>query len=83
MHGKHKFIKTARVDKVRRLCGKTDHKYKKFMNKYLDIRKAPQPEVVNWENQHVTIFSRFWKTLLVLFIMLISLVAVLASLATT
>ena len=55
----------------------------RFMDQYLDIRKAPEPEVVNWENQHVTIFTRFWKTLIVLFIMLISLVAVLATLAAT
>jgi hypothetical protein len=55
----------------------------RFMNQYLDIRKAPEPEVVNWENQHVTIFARFWKTLIVLFIMLISLAAVLATLAAT
>jgi predicted negative regulator of RcsB-dependent stress response len=53
------------------------------MNQYLDIRKAPEPEVVNWENQHVTLFTRFWKTLIVLFIMLVSLVAVLATLAAT
>lgn len=83
MHGKHKLIKSARVDKLRRICGKEDHTYKKFMDQYLDIRKAPEPEVVNWENQHVTLFARFWKTLIVLFIMLISLVAVLATLAAT
>jgi hypothetical protein len=53
------------------------------MNQFLDIRKAPEPEVVNWENQHVTIFARFWKTLIVLFIMLVALVAVLATLAAT
>jgi hypothetical protein len=53
------------------------------MNQFLDIRKAPEPEVVNWENQHVTYFTRFWKTLIVLFIMLISLAAVLATLAAT
>lgn len=29
MHGKHKLIKTARVDMVRRLCGKIDHTFKK------------------------------------------------------
>ena len=55
----------------------------RFMNQFLDIRKAPEPEVVNWENQHVTYFTRFWKTLIVLFIMLISLAAVLATLAAT
>jgi hypothetical protein len=53
------------------------------MNTYLDIRKAPEPEVINWENQHVSFGTRFWKTLVVLLIMLISLVAVLATLAAT
>lgn len=29
MHGKHKLIKTARVDMIRRFCGKVDQTYKK------------------------------------------------------
>lgn len=53
------------------------------MEQYLDIRKAPEPEVVNWENQHVTMFTRFWKSIFVLLIMLVSLAAVLATLAAT
>ena len=53
------------------------------MGNFLDIRKAPEPEVINWENQHVKVLIRFWKTLFVLLIMLICLVAVLATLAAT
>lgn len=29
MHGKHKLIKSAHVDLVRRFCGKIDHTHKK------------------------------------------------------
>lgn len=47
------------------------------------MRRAPEPEVILWENQHVTTWNRVWKWAFTLFLMLVCLILVLATLAGT
>jgi len=83
MHGKINFYKTVKIDWFSKIFYGRQNENKKFSGQWLDVRRAPEPEVVIWENQHVTTFTRIWKWLLTLFLMLISLIAVLATLAGT
>lgn len=83
MHGKIKFYKTAKIDWLSKLFYSKQNEFKKFQGQWLDVRRAPEPEVVLWENQHVTMCTRIWKGLFTLFLMLISLICVLATLAGT
>jgi hypothetical protein len=38
------------------------------MGQFLEVKRAPEPEVVLWQNQHITKMSRIWRKLLVFFI---------------
>jgi len=83
MHGKIKFYKTSRMDWFSKLFYGRQNVHKKFQEQWLDVRRAPEPEVILWENQHVTVWNRLWKWAFTLFLMAISLIAVLATLAGT
>ena len=51
----------------------------RFMELWLDIRRAPEPEVIFWENYNLTLKSRRLRTVFVSFVSIILLLVCLAS----
>jgi hypothetical protein len=58
-----------------------EHAHKKFMDAFLKVIKAPEPEVVNWENYNYSKCNRFLRSLVVIFINIIMLCVCLGSIA--
>jgi len=40
----------------------------RFKGVWLEIKKAPEPEVILWENQHITSKNRFLRSVLATFV---------------
>lgn len=73
MTGQRRFLKGARVGWFKRTFKKKEYEDKKFKGQWLDIRRAPEPEVVLWQNQHITNKTRYLRGLLVALICFIML----------
>jgi len=52
------------------------------MDTWLRVTRAPEPEVVLWQNQHITKTSRFFRFILATFMTMLLLLLCLAIIAT-
>ncbi|TNV86581.1 hypothetical protein FGO68_gene17344 [Halteria grandinella] len=82
MNGAQKFRKALRLSKWIQLFNGSMHEDKKFQGAWLDIKKAPEPEVINWENYTVTKSSRIIRNLISILITCILLLLSLGAVAT-
>lgn len=82
MNGASKFRRSVRVSKSVQLFNGSMHEDKKFKGAWLDIRKAPEPETVNWENYTVTKTSRLVRSLISIAITCVLLILSLGAVAT-
>lgn len=62
MHGKKKFLKDIKVSWWKRICQGKKYAGKKFKNTWLDVKKAPEPDVIIWQNQHISKTNRAIRT---------------------
>lgn len=80
MLGQKKFLKAARVSSWNRWFEPDYHQHKKFMGQWLDIMKAPEPEVILWHNYNVSLKSRRLRSLLMqlmtIFLLILSMLAI-------
>lgn len=75
MTGKDKFFEATKVSWFNRTFRAKKFEAKQFRGTFLNIKEAPEPDVIIWENQHIGDFSRMLRTGLVTFITVILLIA--------
>jgi hypothetical protein len=69
MEGRERLIKAYKGGSLKRWClikccnQEKNFKKKFFLNKWLSIKGAKSPDIINWENLHTTTTNRFFRIL--------------------
>jgi hypothetical protein len=70
MNGAKKFQATQKVSSWKKMFHEKKLKDKKYLGHFLEVQRAPEPEVILWENYNVTKNGKRLRHLLVHIIML-------------
>ena len=81
---KKKFLKeTKNANCCQRLCCRKKHEHKKLQNKWVKIKKGPEPSDLLWENLDVGNVGRFIRVILGILVTIILLAASIMSIVST
>lgn len=53
MTAKEKFYKAAHVSWWQKFFQPNKYKNRKFKGRWLNVKEAPEPDVIIWQNQHI------------------------------